>query len=347
MRRQSKQLHIGNVLVGGDAPVSVQSMTKTDTHNIEATVRQIKELEDAGCEIIRLAVLDEEAAVALHEIKRQVSIPIVADIHFDYRLAIQAIKSGVDALRLNPGNIGSNDRVEAVIREAKPREIPIRIGVNAGSLPKDLADQDMPLHEKMSVAALRHVKILEDLDFDLIKVSLKASDVLTTVKAYETIAKQIPYPLHIGITEAGTEYCGVVRSSAGLGILLNEGIGDTMRVSLTADPIKEVKAAYEILDALNIRSRKAKLISCPTCGRTQANVFRLAKEMEEALETVYKPIKVAVMGCAVNGPGEAKDADIGVACGKGMGILFKHGVEFATVKEDEIIPRMLEEIERL
>ncbi|MBR6332172.1 MAG: flavodoxin-dependent (E)-4-hydroxy-3-methylbut-2-enyl-diphosphate synthase, partial [Dehalococcoidales bacterium] len=260
-RRKSIQLHIGDVLVGGDAPITVQSMTKTDTRDVKATVRSISELEEAGCEIIRLAVPDEQAAEALADIRKQIRIPLVADIHFDYRLALTAIKGGVDALRLNPGNIGGRERTEAVVKAAKERNIPIRIGVNAGSLPKDL-DESMSLPDRMVEAAMRHVRILEDLDFGLIKVSLKASDVPTTVRAYEKIAKLIPYPLHLGITEAGTSYCGVIRSSVGLGILLDEGIGDTIRVSLTADPVEEVRAGLEILRSLGLRDNGPKLISC-------------------------------------------------------------------------------------
>ncbi len=345
-RRKSIQLHIGDVLVGGDAPITVQSMTKTDTRDIKATVRSIRELEEAGCEIIRLAVPDEQAAEALADIRKQIRIPLVADIYFDYRLALTAIKGGVDALRLNPGNIGGRERTEAVVKAAKERNIPIRIGVNAGSLPKDL-DESMPLPDRMVEAAMRHVRILEDLDFGLIKVSLKASDVPTTVRAYEKIAKLIPYPLHLGITEAGTSYCGVIRSSVGLGILLDEGIGDTIRVSLTADPVEEVRAGLEILRSLGLRDNGPKLISCPTCGRTQADVFKLAHDMEEALKGIKKPIKVAVMGCAVNGPGEARDADVGVACGKNCGLIFKKGETIGNVPEDEIIPRILKEIEDL
>jgi len=345
-RRLSKPIQIGGVTVGGGAPVSVQSMTKTDTRDVRATIEQIKELEECGCEIIRCAVPDMEAAQALAAIKKGIRIPLVADIHFDYRLALAALESGVDALRLNPGNIAAPDKVRAVVRSAKSRGVPIRIGVNFGSLPKDL-DPELTIPQQMVEAALRHIRILENLDFDLIKVSLKAFDVPTTIQAYREIADKIPYPLHIGITEAGIPRQGVIRSAVGIGILLNEGFGDTVRVSLTSHPREEVYVAYEILKSLHLREHGSSLVSCPTCGRAEVDVVDLANRVEQYLEKIKKPIKVAVMGCVVNGPGEAKDADIGVACGKGQAVLFKKGQPVRTLKEEEIYSELIKEIETL
>jgi (E)-4-hydroxy-3-methylbut-2-enyl-diphosphate synthase len=345
-RRVSKAIQIGGVTVGGGAPVSVQSMTKTDTRDVQATVRQINELAELGCEIIRCAVPDMEAARALKAIKQGIRIPLVADIHFDYRLALAALESGVDALRLNPGNISDPDKVTAVVKQAKTRGVPIRIGVNFGSLPKDL-NPAMTVPQQMVEAALRHIRILENLDFDLIKVSLKAFDVLTTVEAYREIALKIPYPLHIGITEAGTPRQGMVRSAVGLGILLSEGLGDTLRVSLTGHSRDEVYAAYEILKSLRLREHGPALVSCPTCGRTEVDLVTLAGAVEQYLLTVKKPLKVAVMGCIVNGPGEARDADIGVACGKGKAVLFKKGEQVRTLAESEILNELIKEIELL
>lgn len=343
-RRSTVPIRLGKIVVGGNAPISVQSMTKTDTRDIAATVSQIKELQECGCEIIRCAVPDMEAAQALREIKKRIRIPLVADIHFDHRLALQALESGVDGLRLNPGNIGDRQKVVAVVRAAKDRQVPIRIGVNFGSLPKDL-DPKLTVPQQMVEAALRHIRILEELDFRLIKVSLKAFDVPTTVAAYREIANKIPYPLHIGITEAGTPRQGMIRSAVGVGILLWEGLGDTLRVSLTSHPRDEVYAAYEILKSLNLRERGAKLVSCPTCGRTEVDLAALANAVEAYLAKVNKPIKVAVMGCVVNGPGEARDADIGVACGKGKAVLFKKGEQIRTVEEDRIFEELVREIE--
>ena len=345
-RRLSKSIQIGGFTVGGGAPVSVQSMTKTDTRDVKATVEQIRELEECGCEIIRCAVPDLQAAGALKEIKQDIRIPLIADIHFDYRLALAALESGVDGLRLNPGNIADPDKVRAVVRGAKTRGIPIRIGVNFGSLPKDL-DPLLSIPEQMVEAAFRHIRILENLDFDLIKVSLKAFDVPTTIEAYRQIADKIPYPLHIGITEAGTPRQGMIRSAVGIGILLAEGIGDTLRVSLTGHSREEVYAAYEILKSLNLREHGPSLVSCPTCGRTEVDVVALAGQVEQYLSKIKKPIKVAVMGCVVNGPGEAKDADIGVACGKGKAVLFKKGLQLKTLEEAEIFPELVKEIEKL
>jgi (E)-4-hydroxy-3-methylbut-2-enyl-diphosphate synthase len=345
-RRKSNVIQISNVFVGGNFPVSVQSMTKTDTRDAKATIDQIKELEDCGCEIIRCAVPDMEAARALKTIKKGIRIPLIADIHFDYRLALEALESGVDGLRLNPGNITDPDKVAAVVVSAKERRVPIRIGVNFGSLPQDL-DPTLSLPQKMAEAALRHIRILENLDFDLIKVSLKAFDVPTTIEAYREIAQRIPYPLHIGITESGTPRQGMIRSAVGIGILLNEGLGDTLRVSLTGHPRDEVFAAYEILKSLNLREHGATLVSCPTCGRTEVDLVSLAGAVETYLLRVKKPIKVALMGCIVNGPGEAKDADIGIACGKGKAVLFKKGEQIRTIAEADILSQLIQEIEAL
>lgn len=346
MRRKSTEIRLGNMTIGGNAPVSVQSMTKTDTRNIPATISQIKELEEYGCEIIRLAIPDMEAATALKSIRKEVRIPIVADIHFDYRLALAALSAGADGLRLNPGNIGDPERVKAVVRAAKEREIPIRIGVNAGSLPKDLPPE-LTTAQKMVKAAMGHIKILEALDFSLIKVSLKAFDVPTTVEAYRQIASLIPYPLHVGITETGTPKTGLVRSAVGIGNLLYMGIGDTIRVSLTSPPQEEVFAAYEILKSLNLRQRGPVLVSCPTCSRTEVDIVGIAARVQEALNKIDKPIRVAVMGCAVNGPGEAKEADLGIACGKGQGLLFRKGEKIASFPEDELVNALLREIASL
>jgi (E)-4-hydroxy-3-methylbut-2-enyl-diphosphate synthase len=346
-RRKSNVIYLGGVPVGGSSPITVQSMTKTDTRDVKATVRQIKELEACGCEIIRCAVPDMEAAQALAGIKKGIKIPLVADIHFDHRLALAALEAGADGLRLNPGNIRDPAKVAAVVRKAKERGVPIRIGVNAGSLPKEEKPSGKSIPRRMVEAALGHIKILEDLDFDLIKVSLKAFDVPTTVAAYEKIAKLIPYPLHVGITESGTARQGMVRSGVGIGILLNKGIGDTVRVSLTANPAEEVYAGYEILKGLDLRERGPVLVSCPTCGRTEVNVVELAEKVEKALAKIKSPIRVAVMGCAVNGPGEAKDADIGIAGGKGKFILFKKGEKVRMIEESRALEELMAEIASL
>lgn len=345
-RRLSKQINIGNVPVGGGAPIAVQSMTKTDTRDVKATVRQIKELQECGCEIIRCAVPDAEAAKALVDIKKLIKIPLVADIHFDYRLALMALEAGVDGLRLNPGNISEPDKVKKVVLAAKERRVPIRIGLNAGSLPESY-DLELTTAEKMVKAALGQVRLLESLDFDLIKISLKAFDVSTTIEAYRAIADKIPYPLHIGITEAGTPRTGIIRSAVGIGTLLWQGIGDTVRVSLTAQPVEEIAAAYEILKCLDLRQRGPVLVSCPTCGRTEGDTIKLAQAVEKRLLKITKPIKVAVMGCAVNGPGEAKDADVGIACGKGKGVIFKKGEKVAVVEEKDFLEALMREVEGL
>ncbi len=343
-RRKTKAISVGGVAVGGKAPITVQSMTKTDTRNIEATVAQIKELAAAGCEIIRCGVPDAEAAEALRAIKKQSPIPVVADIHFDYRLALIAIAAGVDGLRINPGNIGEAARVKQVVVAAKERQIPIRIGVNGGSLPPDF-EPGKPLHERMVDSAMGQVRLLESLDFDLIKVSLKAFDVPETVAAYREIASMVEYPLHLGMTEAGTPRTGIIRSAVGIGVLLAEGIGDTIRVSLSANPREEIVAGYEILKSLDLRQRGPTLISCPSCSRTEVDVVSLAERIADALLTINKPIKVAVMGCAVNGPGEARDADVGIACGKGQGIIFRRGEKVRVVLEAEFFTALLKEIE--
>mgnify|MGYP000398655559 FL=1 len=340
-RRESKQIQIGNVKIGGNAPISVQSMCNTDTRDVEKTVSQIKTLEEAGCELIRLAVLNKDAAAAIKEIKKRVNIPIIADIHFDYRLAIQCIESGVDALRLNPGNIGREENVKKVVELAKINKTPIRIGINGGSLEKELQALDMPLHEKMVKSAMRHIKILEDNDFDLIKISLKSSSVPTTIAAYREISKLVPYPLHLGVTETGTLKGGLVKSSVGLGTLLAEGIGDTIRVSLTENPIEEVHAGFSILKSLELRKKGINFISCPTCGRCQIDLIGLAKKVENALSSIDKELTVAVMGCPVNGPGEAKHADYGVAGAIKEGYLFKKGEILKRVPENDILDELL------
>ncbi len=342
-RRKSKVIEIGNVKIGGDNPISVQSMCNTDTRNVQATLEQINKMTERGCELVRLAVLNKDAAEAIKDIVKKSPVPLIADIHFDYKLAIQCINNGINALRLNPGNIGKRENVEKVVSLAKQQKIPIRIGVNAGSLEKDLQDKDIPLSEKMVLSALGHIKILEDLDFDLIKISLKSSDVLTTIEAYRSIADKIPYPLHLGVTEAGTLRSGLIKSSVGLGTLLAEGIGDTIRVSLTENPEEEVTAGFEILKSLGLRQKGVNFISCPTCGRTQINLIELAKKVEEKFKNLDTPITIATMGCAVNGPGEAKHADFGIAGGVGEGIIFKKGEIIAKVPEDQLLEK-LEEI---
>ncbi len=345
-RRISKAIQIGDVTIGGGEPVVVQSMTSTDTRDARSTINQIKELEECGCEIIRVAVPDMEAVAALPKIKKGIAIPLIADIHFDYKLALGAIKAGVDALRLNPGNIGEPEKVRQVVLAARERKIPIRIGINAGSLPKHL-DQKLTTARKMATAALEQIELLESLDFDLIKISLKAFDVPTTIAAYKEIARKTSYPLHVGITEAGTPRTGAIRSSVGIGALLYLGIGDTIRVSLTAHPREEVFAAYEILKSLDLREHGPILVSCPSCGRTEVDIIGLAEAVEKELTKIKKPIKVAVMGCVVNGPGEAKDADIGIACGKGQGVLFKKGEKVGVVVEKDFLSALMREVQGL
>ena len=340
-RRSSKQIQIGDVKIGGGAPISVQSLCNTDTRDVEATVSQIKQLQEAGCELVRLAVLNKDAAAAIKEIKKQVTIPLIADIHFDYRLAIQCIENGIDALRLNPGNIGREENVKKVVALAKTNNIPIRIGINAGSLDKNIAALDLPLHEKMVKSAMQHIAILEDNGFDKIKISLKSSSVVTTIEAYRLMAQKVDYPLHLGLTESGTLNGGLVKSAIGIGTLLAEGIGDTIRVSLTENPVEEVYAGYSILKSLEIRQHGVNFISCPTCGRCRIDLIGLAKKVENALKNVNKPITVAVMGCPVNGPGEAKHADYGVAGAIGEGYIFKKGEIIKRVAEKDILNELL------
>lgn len=347
-RRVSRQIRIGDVAVGGDAPVSVQSMTNTDTRDWHATVDQIERLQDAGCEIIRVAVPDGEAVESFAVIKRSIRIPIIADIHFDYRLAISAIGAGADAIRINPGNIGAPEKVKKVIAAAKERDIPVRIGVNSGSVEKDLVRKyGHPGPEAMVESALRHIRFFEDNDFGLIKISLKSSDVINTIASYRLLAEKTDYPFHLGVTEAGTVVGGAIKSALGIGPLLLEGIGDTLRVSLTAAPEEEMFVAYSILRALRLRERGVELVSCPTCGRTEIDLIPLVEKAEMLLKKVRSPLKVAIMGCVVNGPGEAREADIGIAGGRESGILFKKGERVEKVPEAELLNRLMKEIEAM
>jgi (E)-4-hydroxy-3-methylbut-2-enyl-diphosphate synthase len=347
-RKKTRQITLGAIKIGGGALVAVQSMCNSDTRDVESTLAQIRRLEQAGCEIVRLAVPDEEAAKALGRIRKGSPVPLVADIHFDHRLALEAVKQGVDGLRINPGNIGGKDKVAEVVRACNDKGVPIRIGVNAGSLEKHLLEKYRhPTPEAIVESAFGHIRILEDLHYTNIKVSLKASDVLTTVEAYRLFSKKADYPLHIGISEAGTLFSGTIKSGVGLGILLAEGIGDTMRVSLTADPVEEVRVAYEILKSLKIRQRGVNIISCPTCGRTEIDIIGLAEEVERRLMHVTEPLTVAVMGCVVNGPGEAREADVGVAGGKGVGLLFKHGEIVKKFPEAELADVLVSEVEKI
>jgi len=347
-RKYTKAVKVGNIQIGGNAPVSIQSMTNTDTRNIEATVAQIMQLEQAGCDIVRMAIPDMEAAYAVSEIKKRTHIPLVADIHFDYRLAVECIKRGIDKVRINPGNIGSSERVRDVVKAAKERGIPIRIGVNSGSVEKELLEKyGGPTPEAMVESAIKHVRILEENSFDDIVISLKASNVPMTIAAYRIMSQTVGYPLHLGVTEAGTIWSGTIKSAVGIGSLLADGIGDTIRVSLTGDPVEEVKVAMQILKSLDLRKGGLELISCPTCGRTQIDLIRIANEVEKRLQNVEKNIKVAVMGCAVNGPGEAREADIGIAGGNGFGLIFKKGEIIKKVPEDKLVEELLKEIEQM
>jgi len=345
-RRVSRQINIGGVVIGGGAPVVVQSMTNTDTRDVRSTIKQVKELEEVDCELVRVAVPDAEAARAITDIKKGIHIPLIADIHFDYRLALQSLEAGADGLRLNPGNIGEAEKVKAVVLAARERGIPIRIGVNVGSLPK-ARNPKLSVAERMVEAAMGQIKLLESLDFDLIKVSLKAFDVPTMVEANKSLAEKMPYPLHLGVTEAGTPKRGVIRSAVGIGTLLYMGIGDTIRVSLTAHPREEVIAGYEILKSLDLRQHGPVLVSCPSCGRTEVDIVKLAEEVEEQLLKIDRPVKVAVMGCVVNGPGEARDADVGIACGKGKGVIFRKGKKVGVVEEKDFVPALMKEVEGL
>ena len=370
-RRITKALSVGDVVVGGDAPITVQSMTKTDTRDVAATVDQIKGLEEVGCEIIRCAVPDMEAAKALAGIKRQIGIPLIADIHFHYQLALEALRSGVDCLRLNPGNIRDREKVEVVVREAKARQVPVRIGVNFGSLPPvggigvtrgvsrhtdgvnmlpkggEAASGEYSVVDHMVDTGLWEIGILEDLDFDLIKISLKAFDIDTTVEAYRRMADIVPYPFHLGITEAGTAKSGSIRSSIGLGMLLYEGIGDTIRVSLSDDSREEVYTGFEILKALELRKEGTVLVACPSCGRADVDVIKLANSVDDMLKSIKSPVKVAVMGCEVNGPGEAKDADVGIAAGAGRAIIFRKGKKSRIVDEADMLTALMDEVEQV
>lgn len=346
MKRHSRVIKIGDQLIGGDNPIAVQSMTTTDTRDIPGTIAQISGLEEAGCEIARVAVVDLEAARAIAGIKKGINIPLVADIHFDYKLALESVAAGADALRINPGNIGQIKKVKQVVKSCQDQNIPIRIGVNSGSLDKRLLNKYGRIcAEAMVESAMEHVKILEDLGFDQIKISLKSSSVMLSVESYRLMAGKVDYPLHVGITEAGTKDRALIKSALGMGLLLGEGIGDTIRVSLTADPREEVWAGYEILRSLGLRDKGAELISCPTCGRCQINLIELAQEVDRRIRQLDKPIKVAVMGCVVNGPGEAREADLGIAGGPGMGLLFKNGRIVRKVKEQDLVSELLKEID--
>ena len=347
-RKKTRMINIGGVSVGGGGMIAVQSMTNTKTHDIKKTIEQIKRLEDAGCDIVRLAIPEPKAAKALQGIKKSVNIPIIADIHFDYRLAIMAMENGADALRVNPGNIDGEDKLKKVVDKAKECKIPIRIGVNAGSLPKDiLSKYKKPCAEAMVEAAFRHITILEQMNFYDTKVSLKAHDVPLTIEAYKLMAQKTNYPLHLGITEAGTINSGVVKSAVGIGALLAMGIGDTLRVSLTGDPVQEVKVGREILKSLNMRPYGPTIVSCPTCGRTEIDLEKLALQVEEKLSQVSETITVAVMGCVVNGPGEAKEADVGIAGGKGDGLIFRKGVILRRMPEELLLTELMKEIDEI
>lgn len=347
MRRSSTQVNVGDVTLGGDAPVRVQSMTNTDTKDAEATLGQIAELAEAGCEIVRVAIPRADALDGFARVCESSPLPVIADIHFDHRLAIEATRLGSAKLRINPGNIGDTSRVDSVIDAAGAAGIPIRIGVNAGSLAAEYHDLDWPLPEKLAASAVAFCEHFESRGFTDIVVSAKASSVRTTIEAYRLLADRVPYPLHIGVTEAGTAFSGTVKTAVGLGVLLEQGIGDTLRVSLTAPPAEEARVAWEILAALDIRRRGPELVSCPTCGRCQVDLVPIASEVDRRLRKLDTPIKVAVMGCVVNGPGEARDADVGVAAGKGVGLVFRHGQPVRKVAEAEIIDALFEEIDAL
>ena len=347
LRKMTREVQVGKVKIGGGNPIIIQSMCNTDTRDVAATVKQILDMEEAGCELVRVAILDMEAANAVEEIKKQIHIPLVADIHFDYRLALRVMELGIDKVRINPGNIGEESRIRQVVEKAKEKGIPIRIGVNSGSLEKDLVEKYGGVTPQGLVeSALRHVHILEKYHFHDIIVSIKASDVPFSLEAYGLLSQAIDYPIHVGITEAGTVYSGTIKSAVGIGTILAAGIGDTLRVSLTGDPIEEIRAAKEILKSLGLRKFGIELISCPTCGRTQIDLISIANEVEGLCKDIDKNIKVAVMGCVVNGPGEAREADVGIAGGKGEGLLFKKGEIIKKVKEHELVSALMEEIER-
>lgn len=348
-RQKTKEIKIGNLKIGGGNPIAVQSMTKTNTSDIDATVKQIHELEKAGCQIVRCAVPNKESAEALREIKKQINIPLVADIHFNHNYAIMAIEAGVDKIRINPGNIGDHDKIKAIVSAARERKIPIRVGVNSGSLEKDIRKryQGHVTVEGLVKSALKNVKILENLGFTDIVISLKATSVPMTILAYQMISKKTNYPLHVGITEAGIPKIGIVRSAAGIGAILCEGIGDTIRVSLTGDPVEEVRVGYEILKTLELTYHGVTLISCPTCGRAEVDVVKIAQEVEERIKRVKQPLRVAIMGCEVNGPGEAADADVGLAAGVGVGLIFREGQVVRKVPEAEMVDALVDEIESM
>ncbi|MEN6348048.1 MAG: flavodoxin-dependent (E)-4-hydroxy-3-methylbut-2-enyl-diphosphate synthase [Syntrophomonas sp.] len=346
MKRNSRVIKVGGVPIGGDNPIVVQSMTNTDTRDVGSTVSQINRMEAAGCEVVRVAVVDAEAAQAISAIKKNISIPLIADIHFDYRLALKSVDAGVDGLRINPGNIGQASRVKEVVKACQDKGVPIRIGVNAGSLDKILLEKYKGVCAPAMVeSALQNVRILEDMDFRDIKISLKSSSVMLSIEAYRLLAAEVDYPLHIGITEAGTKDRALIKSALGIGMLLYEGIGDTIRVSLTSDPVDEVWAAYEILRSLGLRERGIELISCPTCGRCEIDLIATAEEVDRRIRFLNKQLKVAVMGCVVNGPGEAREADLGIAGGRGFGLLFKNGEIIKKIPEEELVNALLKEID--
>ncbi|AYF54805.1 flavodoxin-dependent (E)-4-hydroxy-3-methylbut-2-enyl-diphosphate synthase [Clostridium botulinum] len=348
IRKKTKKIKIGNIYIGGDSPITVQSMNNTDTRDIKATIKQINDLQHAGCDITRCAVLDMNAAEALKEITRAVNIPVVADIHFNYKLALKSIENGISALRINPGNIGNIEKVRAVAKAAQERNIPIRIGVNSGSLEKELLEKyNGVCPEALVESALKHVRILEDINFDDIVISLKSSNVNQMIESYRIISQKVNYPLHIGVTESGTIWRGTIKSSIGIGTLISEGIGDTIRVSLTGDPIEEIKVGKEILKATGHIKEGIEFVSCPTCGRTQIDLIKLANEVEEKLSNINKNIKIAIMGCIVNGPGEAKEADLGIAGGNGEGLIFKKGKILRKVKEENLIYELVKEVEKI
>ena len=339
---------VGDVPIGGDAPITVQSMTNTNTKDIDSTVKQIKDLEEAGCHIIRVAVTDIESCKAIGEIKKEINIPLISDVQFDYKLAIESVKNGADCLRINPGNIGSKQKIQEVVKICKERNVPIRIGANSGSIKKEYLEEYNGVNaDSIVYSALENVRILEGMNYDNIKISLKASNVDLTIKSHEKMAKLVDYPFHLGITEAGPPWQGTIKSAVGIGSLLSRGIGDTIRVSLTGDPVEEVKVGREILKSLNLLNEGVEIISCPTCGRTQIDLIKIVEEALERLDPIKKPLKVAIMGCIVNGPGEAKEADIGIAGGKGNGIIFKKGKIIKKVKEEELLDELIKEIEEL
>ncbi len=347
-RKKTRQIHVGNVPIGGDAPIIVQSMTNTDTRDVEATVAQIKGLEAAGCEMIRVAVPEPEAARAIGAIRERIDIPLIADIHFDHRLAVASMENGAQAIRINPGNIGGPEKLAQVVRAASKFKVPIRVGVNSGSVEKEiLARHGHPTPAALVESALKNTRLLERLGFYEIKISIKSSDALATIEAYRLLSEQTDYPLHLGVTEAGGLIGGTVKSSFALGVLFLEGIGDTFRVSLTRDPLEEIRVCYELLRALHIRQRGPELISCPTCGRCRINLFGLSEKIEQYVQTITTPLKIAVMGCVVNGPGEAREADLGVAGGNGVGILFKKGKLYKKIPEDELYDVFIEELEKM